>query len=82
MNKTQMKKTTKIFTTEISFYFNIDTIFNISNAILFRNLEFEDSVVTRHFWTRNKHISESGTQYTVRHTLQLPHAEIPQIKSK
>ena len=62
--------------------FNLDIIYGISKAILFRNLEFEDSVITRKFWTKNKNFSEIGTQYTVRHTLQLPHSEIPQIKSE
>jgi hypothetical protein len=62
--------------------FNLDIIHGISKAISFRDLEFEDSVINRDFWTKNKHFSEKSTMYTIRHTLQLPHSEIPQIKSE
>ena len=63
-------------------HFNLDVIHGISKSILFRELEFEDAVTHRQFWTKNKHVSEKGTHYTVRHTLQLPHSEITQIKSE
>ena len=48
--------------------FNLDIIYGISKAILFRDLELK---IQLKITDKDKHFSEIGTLYTVRHTLQI-----------